>query len=115
MTSQKTHITDEERPNAQQCHNGRYYRRNENSENRIAARTGQQYCGRLVNLFKVILRANLAPKMEESQLTLLQIKILRFVLWHFDLDFSVFNSQFNFSPYRFIDRYILIDSFKTDS
>ena len=48
-------------------------RRNENSENRIAARTGQQYCGRLVNLFKVILRANLAPKMEESQLTLLQI------------------------------------------
>ena len=28
---------------------------------------------------------------------------------------SIFNSQFNFSPYRFIDRYILIDSFKIDS
>jgi hypothetical protein len=75
---------------------------------------GQQYCRRLVNLVPVP-RANLARKMEESRLTLLQIEILLFVLWHFDLDFSVFNSQFNLSPYRFIDWYILIDSLKTDS
>lgn len=77
-------------------------------------RRGPQCCRRLVNLVPAH-RAKLARKMEESRLTLLQIKILLFVLWHFDLDFSVFNSQFNFSPYRFIDRYILIDSFKTDS
>ena len=51
--------------------------------------------------------------MEESRLTLLLIKILQLGDRHFDLDFSIFNSQFNFSPYRFIDRYILIDSFKT--
>ena len=75
---------------------------------------GQQYCRLLVNLVPVP-RANLARKMEESRLTLLQIYILQFVLLHFDLDFYVFNSQFNLSPYRFIDWYILIDSLKTDS